>query len=86
MSITNSKFLRVRKGKLKTDQQYNLLQCVSIFFLEKLREHYQFNISAMIFQYSAVSWEKDIIRKIHEQQLLLLSPEFYRWTPKKSVG
>lgn len=32
MTITNSKFLRVKKRKLKTDQQYNLLQCVSIFF------------------------------------------------------
>lgn len=66
VSITNSMFLRVKKGKMKTDQQYNLLQCISTFFLEKVCEHYQFNISAMIFWYCAISWEKDIIRKIQE--------------------
>lgn len=31
-SITNRTFLRVKKGKMKTDQQYNLLQCISISF------------------------------------------------------
>ena len=58
MRWDNSMFLKAKKGRIKTDQQYHFLQCTSIFFLEKLCKHHQF---------SHVQWYSSILQLLGKE-------------------